>query len=116
MSFTVATKESFCGLWQPYDIFFFFPSFGLEQTSKTPDYETNLVPAISEAPATHVVPPTSVQDQVTTVSSVTPIVQAARVFPSTPEDVPARKVSPVKPEAQATRVDDDDDDTSFSGV
>ena len=76
------------------------------------------MPATSEAPATHVVPPTSVQDQATTVSSVTPIVQAARVFPSTPEDVPARKVSPVKPEAQATRVDDDDVDvdTSVSGV
>ncbi|KAM7449291.1 Hemicentin-1 [Porites harrisoni] len=89
---------------------------GSKQTSKTPHYETNLVPATSEAPATHVVPPTSVQDQATTVSSVTPIVQAARVFPSTPEDVPARKVSPVKPEAQAKRVDDDDVDTSFSGV
>ena len=82
--------------------FFFFPSFGLEQTSKTPHYETTLAQATSEAPATHVVPPTSVQDQATTVSSVTPIVQATRVFPSTPEDVPARIVSPVKPEAQAT--------------
>ena len=101
VSFTVATKESFCGLLQPYDIYFFF-LFGLEQTSKTPHYETTLVPAISEAPATHVVPPTSVQDQATTVSSVTPIVQATRVFPSTPEDVQARIVSPVTPEAQAT--------------
>ena len=81
---------------------FFFPSFGLEQTSKTPHYETTLVPATSEAPATHVVPPTSVQDQATTVSSVTPIVQATRVFSSTPEDVQARIVSPVTPKAQAT--------------
>ena len=60
------------------------------------------MPATSEAPATHVVSPTSVQDQETTVSSVTPIVQATRVFPSTPEDVQARIVSPVTPEAQAT--------------
>ena len=60
------------------------------------------MPAISEAPATHVVPPTSVQDQATKVSSVTPIVQATRVFPSTLEDVEARIVSPVTPEAQAT--------------
>ena len=51
----------------------------LEQTSKTPHYETNLVPSISEAPATHVVPPTSVQDQATTISSVTPTVQATPV-------------------------------------
>ena len=76
----------------PMTYFFFFPSFGLEQTSKTPHYETNLVPATSETPATHVVPPTSVQDQATTVSSVTPIVQEKRVDDD--DD------------------DDDDDDTS----
>ena len=87
----------------PMTYFFFFPSFGLEKTSKTPHYETTLVPATSEAPATHVVPPTSVHDQATTVSSVTLIVQATHVFSSTPEDVPATIVSPVTPEAQATR-------------
>ena len=97
VSFTVATKESFCGLWQPYDIFFFFPSFGLEQTSKTPHYETTLVPAISEAPATHVVPPTSVQDQATKVSSVTPIMHETRVDVDDDDD-------------------DDDDDTSTESV
>ena len=77
--------------------FFFFPSFGLEQTSKTPDYETNLVPAISEAPATHVVPPTSVQDQATKVSSVTPIMHETRVDVDDDDD-------------------DDDDDTSTESV
>ena len=100
VSFTVATTTVVCD--NPMKYFFFFPSFRLEQTSKTPPYETTLVPATSDAPATHVVPPTSVQGQATTVSSVTSIVQATRVFSSTPEDVPARKVSPVKPEAQAT--------------
>ena len=63
----------------PMTYFVFFPSFGLEQTSKTPHDETNLVPTIFEAPATYVVPPTSVQDQATTDSSVTPTVQATRV-------------------------------------
>ena len=62
-----------------------------------------LVPATAEVRATHVAPPTSVQDQATTVFSVTPIVQATRVFSSTPEDVlQARIVFPVTPEAQAT--------------
>ena len=60
------------------------------------------MPATSEAPATHVVPPTSVQDQATTVFSVTPIVQATRAFLSAPKEVQLRKVFPVTPEAQAT--------------
>ena len=55
------------------------------------------MPATSEAPATHVVPPTSVQDQATKVSSVTPIVHETRVDVDDDDD-------------------DDDDDTSTESV
>ena len=58
------------------------------------------MPATSEAPATHVVPPTSVQDQATTVASVTPTVQATREIQSTSVQVSATSVSSVTPGAQ----------------